>query len=172
MTNSCALHGATGCGPLLGVHHVALICADYERSRRFYVVTLGLQVLAENFRAERLSWKLDLALPDGTQLELFSFPSPPPRPSRPEACGLRHLAFAVEDVAAWRTRLEADGVGVEDVRIDEHTGRRFVFLADPDGLPLELYEHRPAMSQCAGTPHGLTDETKTTESLKWQSTLG
>ncbi|WP_296507415.1 VOC family protein [Rhodoferax sp.] len=125
---------------LLGVHHVAVIASDYERSKRFYVEVLGLQVLAENFRAARNSWKLDLALPDGTQLELFSFPEPPARPSRPEACGLRHLCFAVADVAAAQQALEAAGVPVEDIRVDEYTGRRFTFFADPDGLPLELYQ--------------------------------
>ena len=92
---------------LLSIHHVAIICADYARSRRFYVELLGLRVLAENFREARQSWKLDLALPDGGQIELFSFPAPPPRPSRPEAQGLRHLAFQVEDVAGWKARLEA-----------------------------------------------------------------
>lgn len=122
------------------VHHVALIASDYARSKHFYTELLGLRVLAENYRAERQSWKLDLDLPDGTQLELFSFPSSPPRPSRPEACGLRHLAFAVADVAAWKLQLEAAGVAVEAIRVDEFTGRRFTFFADPDGLPLELYE--------------------------------
>ena len=125
---------------LLGVHHVAVICSDYARSKRFYVEVLGCRVIAENYRAPRRSFKLDLALPDGTQLELFSFPDPPPRPSRPEACGLRHLAFTVEDVEEWKSRLESVGVEVEDIRLDEYTGRRFVFFADPDGLPLELYE--------------------------------
>lgn len=125
---------------LLRLHHAALICSDYARSRRFYTETLGLRVLAENHRAARDSYKLDLALPDGSQLELFSFPAPPPRPSRPEACGLRHLAFAVADLDAWVARLEAQGVAVEAVRVDEYTGRRFTFFADPDGLPLELYE--------------------------------
>lgn len=128
---------------LLRVHHVALICRDYAASRRFYVELLGLRVIAENHRAARQSWKLDLALPDGTQLELFSFPDPPARPSRPEACGLRHLAFAVADVAAWKRHLEAAGVAVEDIRVDEYTGRRFTFFPDPDGLPLELYEDAP-----------------------------
>ena len=97
-------------------------------------------MIAEHLRAERQSWKLDLALPDGSQIELFSFPAPPPRPSRPEAQGLRHLAFAVHDVAQCKHELEAQGVAVEGIRVDEHTGRRFTFFADPDGLPLELYE--------------------------------
>lgn len=125
---------------LRGIHHVAIIASDYGRSKQFYVETLGLTVVAENYRAERQSYKLDLALPDGSQLELFSFPNPPPRPSRPEACGLRHLAFAVDDVAAWKLRLEAAGMAVEDIRVDAYTGRRFTFFADPDGLPLELYQ--------------------------------
>ncbi len=122
------------------IHHLAIIASDYARSKAFYVDTLGLRVVAEHYRAERQSYKLDLTLPDGSQLELFSFPNPPPRPSRPEACGLRHLAFAVADVAASKQVLEASGVVVEDIRVDEYTGRRFTFFADPDGLPLELYE--------------------------------
>ncbi len=126
--------------PLRRIHHAAIICADYERSRRFYVETLELAVIAENFRAARRSWKLDLALPDGGQLELFSFPDPPPRPSTPEARGLRHLAFAVADLPAAVRWLEGRGLAVEPVRIDEFTGRAFTFFADPDGLPLEIYE--------------------------------
>ncbi|WP_343631125.1 VOC family protein [Roseateles sp.] len=125
---------------LRGMHHAAIICADYGRSRRFYVEVLGLRVIAETYREARRSHKLDLALPDGTQIELFSFPDPPARPSYPEARGLRHLAFVVDDVAACKSALEAQGIGVEPVRVDELTGKRFVFFADPDGLPLELYE--------------------------------
>jgi glyoxylase I family protein len=125
---------------LRGMHHAAIICSDYERSRRFYVEVLGLRVIAETYREARRSHKLDLALPDGTQIELFSFPDPPERPSYPEARGLRHLAFVVEDVAGCKSALEAQGVAVEPVRVDELTGKRFVFFADPDGLPLELYE--------------------------------
>jgi len=121
-------------------HHVAVICSDYARSKRFYVDVLGLEVVREVHRRDRDSYKLDLALPDGTQVELFSFPSPPPRPSYPEACGLRHLAFEVRDLDAAVRDLESGGVAVEPVRVDEHTGRRFTFFADPDGLPLELYE--------------------------------
>lgn len=122
------------------IHHAAIICSDYETSKRFYTEVLGLQVLAENYRAARKSWKLDLALPDGSQVELFSFPDAPSRPSYPEARGLRHLAFEVDDVEACKAELEAKGIAVEDVRLDEYTNRRFVFFADPDGLPLELYE--------------------------------
>ena len=122
------------------IHHAAIICADYPRSKSFYTGVLGLREVAENYRAARGSWKLDLALPEGGQIELFSFPGPPPRPSRPEAQGLRHLAFAVDDVQAWSDYLESNGVAVEPLRVDEYTGRRFTFFADPDGLPLELYE--------------------------------
>lgn len=125
---------------LLRIHHAAIICADYAKSKYFYTEVLGLRVLAEHYRAERASYKLDLALPDGSQIELFSFVDPPLRPSYPEARGLRHLAFAVHDVAQCKAQLESRGVAVESVRVDEYTGQRFVFFADPDGLPLELYE--------------------------------
>ena len=125
------------------IHHAAIICSNYQHSKDFYTRVLGLQVLDENHRDERRSWKLDLGLPDGGRIELFSFPDPPPRPSRPEARGLRHLAFAVDDVAAWSDYLRALGVVVEPVRVDDYTGRRFTFFADPDGLPLELYEAGP-----------------------------
>jgi glyoxylase I family protein len=125
---------------LLRIHHVAVICSDYTRSKRFYTEVLGLRIIAENYRAARESWKLDLALPDGGQVELFSFPAPAARPSRPEACGARHLCFAVRDVAAAKRALEAKGQMVEPIRVDEHTGKAFTFLADPDGLPIELYE--------------------------------
>ncbi|WP_312108625.1 SMU1112c/YaeR family gloxylase I-like metalloprotein [Stenotrophomonas indicatrix] len=125
---------------LLGIHHAALICSDYARSKDFYVRVLGLRILAENHRAVRDSWKLDLALPDGSQLELFSFPSPPARPSRPEAQGLRHLAFRVAALEPFIERLARHGVECEPIRVDEYTGRRFTFFADPDDLPLELYE--------------------------------
>ncbi len=125
---------------LLRIHHTAIICADYHRSKQFYTEILGLKIIAENYRRDRNSYKLDLALPNGSQIELFSFPDPPPRPSRPEACGLRHLAFAVEDVDQAKAKLEAQGIQVEAVRLDEFTNKRFTFFADPDGLPLELYE--------------------------------
>ena len=125
---------------IIRVHHIAIICTDYARSRAFYCDILGARVVAENFRAGRDSWKLDLSLPDGTGIELFSFPDPAPRPNRPEAAGLRHLAFAVKDVSTEKAWLEARGVSVEPVRIDEYTGRAFTFFADPDGLPLELYQ--------------------------------
>jgi glyoxylase I family protein len=125
---------------LLRLHHAAIICSNYELSKRFYTETLGLKVLAEHYRAERDSYKLDLALPDGTQIELFSFPHPPLRPTYPEARGLRHLAFEVEDVARAKAELEAKGLQVEPIRFNELTNRRFTFFADPDGLPLELCE--------------------------------
>ncbi|BCY03757.1 VOC family protein [Stutzerimonas stutzeri] len=125
---------------LRSIHHAAIICSDYPVSKHFYTEVLGLSVIAEHYRESRQSYKLDLALPDGGQIELFSFPDAPPRPSRPEAQGLRHLAFAVDNVAACKAELEAKGVAVEPIRVDEYTGRRFTFFADPDGLPLELYE--------------------------------
>ncbi|MAD16605.1 MAG: VOC family protein [Alteromonadaceae bacterium] len=122
------------------IHHVAVICSDYARSKHFYTEILGLSVIAENYRAHRDSYKLDLALPDGGQIELFSFPGAPARPSRPEAQGLRHLAFVVDDVEATVAFLTAKGVEVEEIRIDEYTLKKFTFFADPDGLPLELYQ--------------------------------
>ena len=125
---------------LTGIHHVAIICSDYPASKRFYTELLGLRIVAETVREERDSYKLDLQLPDGGQIELFSFPGAPVRPSYPEARGLRHLAFRVEDLNAAVAELQQKGVVVEPVRMDELTGRSFTFLADPDGLPLELYE--------------------------------
>ncbi|WP_394860243.1 VOC family protein [Vibrio cholerae] len=122
------------------IHHAAIICSDYPRSKAFYTEILGLRVLAENYRAAQDSYKLDLALPDGSQIELFSFPKAPERPSFPEAQGLRHLAFVVDDVAEIKAQLEQQGVSVEPIRIDEYTGKAYTFFADPDGLPLELYQ--------------------------------
>lgn len=126
-------------GDILGFHHVAIIASDYQLSRHFYVDVLGFMVIAENFRAERNSWKCDLKIGDA-QIELFSFPEAPPRVSRPEACGLRHLAFRVQDVAAKVEHLKSHGVASEPVRTDPYTGRLFTFFSDPDGLPLELYQ--------------------------------
>lgn len=129
---------------LKGIHHVAIICSDYEKSKNFYVNVLNLKVIAENYRAERDSYKLDLALPDGGQIELFSFPNPPARPSRPEAQGLRHLAFKVDSVSSYVEYLLAKGVECEPIRTDEFTGKMFTFFNDPDGLPLELYQDEPS----------------------------
>lgn len=123
-----------------GIHHVAIIASDYQRSKRFYSEILGLKVVAEVYRQARDSWKLDLALPDGGQIELFSFPGAPARPSYPEAQGLRHLAFRTTNLDAAVQSLTAQGVACEPIRIDEYTGKRFTFFADPDDLPLELYE--------------------------------
>lgn len=121
------------------IHHIAIICSDYECSKQFYCDVLGATVIRETWREHRSSYKLDLQL-GNAQLELFSFPDPPPRPTRPEACGLRHLALAVDDLAACLTYLQTHGVAAEPIRLDELTGRRFTFFQDPDGLPLELYE--------------------------------
>ncbi|MBM7702672.1 VOC family protein [Metabacillus iocasae] len=125
---------------LTKIHHVAIICSDYETSKQFYVDTLGLSVVSEVYRNERDSYKLDLAIGDDYQIELFSFPNTPPRPSYPEARGLRHLAFEVDDIEAAVRELEEKGVIVEPIRIDPVTQKRFTFFADPDDLPLELYE--------------------------------
>jgi glyoxylase I family protein len=125
---------------LNGVHHVALICSDYTKSKQFYAQLLGLEVVDENYREARDSWKLDLRAPDGTQLELFSFPAAPIRPSGPEAQGLRHLCFGVDDLEGWISYLEASDIVVEPVRVDPYTGKRFTFFKDPDNLPLELYQ--------------------------------
>ncbi len=125
---------------LKGIHHAAIICSNYELSKRFYTEILQLEVIAENYREARQSYKLDLALPNGAQIELFSFPDAPERPSFPEAQGLRHLAFFVDDVQLVKSYLQGHGIDVEPIRVDEFTGKSFTFFADPDGLPLELYE--------------------------------
>jgi len=125
---------------LSGIHHVAIICSDYPTSKRFYTDVLGFSVIDENYREARNSYKCDLGLPDGTQIELFSFPGAPARPSRPEAQGLRHLAFRVVDLDAVIAHLTSHEVECEPVRTDPYTGRRFTFFSDPDDLPLELYE--------------------------------
>ena len=122
------------------IHHTAIICSDYARSRHFYVQILGLKILQEVYREERNSYKLDLAIGDQYVIELFSFPNPPQRVSRPEACGLRHLAFEVIDLQACINHLIENGIETEPIRIDEYTGKRFTFFEDPDHLPLELYE--------------------------------
>ncbi|MFN6525450.1 VOC family protein [Nostoc sp. ChiSLP03a] len=123
-----------------GIHHVAIICSDYERSKAFYVETLGFQIIQETFRAARNSDKLDLKVAENTQIELFSFPNPPERPSKPESCGLRHLAFQVDDVEETVFYLKSKGLEVENIRVDEITGKKYTFFKDPDNLPLEIYE--------------------------------
>jgi glyoxylase I family protein len=126
---------------LQSIHHIAIICSNYQRSLHFYTHVLGLTLVQEVYRAERDSYKADLALQGKYVIELFSFPEPPARLSRPEATGLRHLAFAVTDIDAAVAQLQELQITVEPIRIDEHTGKRFTFFADPDGLPLELYEN-------------------------------
>ncbi len=122
------------------IHHIAIICSDYQKSKSFYVDVLGLTILNETFRAERESFKLDLALNGNYIIELFSFPNPPKRVSRPEATGLRHLAFEVSDIEKMVERLNEKKIPSETVRIDENTLKKFTFFNDPDGLPIELYE--------------------------------
>ena len=122
------------------IHHVAVICSDYVRSKQFYTDVLGMEIKSEHYRKERDSWKADLWLSDMYVVELFSFPNPPARPSYPEAAGLRHLAFEVDNLAAAVGELDSKGVKHEPIRTDEYTGKQFVFFSDPDGLPIELYE--------------------------------
>ncbi|MCB2407624.1 SMU1112c/YaeR family gloxylase I-like metalloprotein [Hymenobacter lucidus] len=126
--------------PLLHVHHIAIIASNYTVSKHFYTEVLGLGIIREVYRAERDSYKLDLALHGHYVIELFSFPGPPPRPTHPEAAGLRHLAFAVSDLDAAVVWLMQHAVASEPIRTDEFTGRRFTFVQDPDGLPVEFYE--------------------------------
>lgn len=125
---------------LLGFHHIAIIASDYAKSKHFYTQILGAKIIQETYRAERNSYKLDLVLPDGSQIELFSFLNPPARLSRPEACGLRHLAFKVKNIHQAVEYLAQQQIFCEPIRIDELTGKYFTFFQDPDGLPLELYE--------------------------------
>lgn len=125
------------------VHHIAIIGSDYQASKKFYCEVLGFSLMSEVYREARDSWKADLALNGQYLIELFSFPAPTPRPSRPEACGLRHLAFQVDDIELAVRELEAVGVICEAIRIDPYTESRFTFFNDPDGLPLELYELIP-----------------------------
>ena len=122
------------------VHHLAIICSDYERSKRFYTEVLGCKIEQEVYREKRQSYKLDLSLNGQYVIELFSFPSPPARPSYPEATGLRHIAFAVRDLEEWMEYLQSKGVKAEPIRIDEFTEKKFTFFSDPDDLPIELYE--------------------------------
>ena len=125
---------------LLHIHHIAIICSDYEKSKKFYTEVLELNILSETYREERQSYKLDLALGNQYQIELFSFPSPPKRLNYPEATGLRHIAFAVDSIEEAITELQKKGVYTEPLRVDEKTGKKFTFLFDPDNLPIELYE--------------------------------
>ncbi|KAE9540127.1 VOC family protein [Ursidibacter maritimus] len=126
--------------PIIGFHHIAIITSDYTRSKRFYTEILGATIINETHRAERDSYKLDIAFCDGSQIELFSFPSAPPRATQPENCGLRHLAFQVENLEQAIRFLEKNAIIHEGIRIDEVTGKRFTFFRDPDDLPLEFYE--------------------------------
>ena len=122
------------------IHHIAIICSNYEVSKKFYTEVLGLNILREVYREERQSYKLDLAIGEHYVIELFSFPNPPARPSRPESCGLRHLAFSVDNVEEKRNELISKGLECEQIRIDEFTDKKFFFTSDPDDLPLEFYE--------------------------------
>lgn len=122
------------------IHHIAIIVSDYARSKDFYVNKLGFTVIRENFRPEKNDWKLDLRVNETTELEIFGVSNPPKRVTRPEAAGLRHLAFYTEDIEKTAAELKGMGIEVEPIRVDEFTGTRFTFFADPDGLPLELHE--------------------------------
>lgn len=126
---------------LNSIHHIAIICSDYEVSKNFYTEILGLKIIREVYREERKSYKLDLSLNGNYIIELFSFPNPPLRVSHPEAVGLRHLAFEVENIEKAIMHLNSNDVTTESIRIDEFTGKRFTFFSDPDGLPLEFYEN-------------------------------
>jgi glyoxylase I family protein len=125
---------------LNSIHHIAIICSDYEKSKDFYTQKLGLDIIQEVYREARDSYKLDLKVGEKYQIELFSFPNPPTRASRPEACGLRHLAFEVTDIEETIIDLQKKAIILEPIRVDEWTGKRFTFFSDPDGLPIELYE--------------------------------
>ncbi|MEH2318599.1 SMU1112c/YaeR family gloxylase I-like metalloprotein [Nostoc sp.] len=124
-----------------GIHHVAIISSDYDRSKKFYVEVLGFPIIQETFRAERNSYKLDLRVGKNAQIELFYFPNAPQRFSSPEACGLRHIAFKVDDIEETIFYLNSQGVETENIRIDEITGKKFTFFKDPDNLPLEIYQN-------------------------------
>ena len=128
---------------LAAIHHVAIIVSDYEKSKDFYVNKLGFAIVRENFRKERNDWKLDLRVGEGSdaiELEIFAESNPPKRVNRPEACGLRHLAFRVDDVEATVAELEQMGIGCEPIRLDSYTQKKMTFFFDPDGLPMELHE--------------------------------
>jgi glyoxylase I family protein len=125
---------------LKGIHHIAIICSNYQLSKQFYVEVLGFEIIKEVYRAEKDSYKLDLSLNGNYVIELFSFPNPKPRPTQPEATGLRHLAFCVDNLELSIEKLKQKNITVEPVRIDEFTGKKFTFFRDPDDLPIELYE--------------------------------
>jgi len=122
------------------IHHIAIICSNYQKSKDFYVNILGFEIIQETFRKERNSYKLDLRVGNQDQIELFSFPNPPKRPNKPESCGLRHLAFEVDDIDQSVTDFLEKGIMVEPIRLDEITGKRYTFFQDPDNLPLEIYQ--------------------------------
>lgn len=122
------------------VHHIAIICSDYQKSKAFYTQVLGFDIIKEIFRKERASYKCDLSLHGNYTIELFSFQNPPKRITRPEACGLRHLAFEVDDVEESKALLGELGIQAESIRIDAITKKKFTFFSDPDDLPIELYE--------------------------------
>lgn len=125
---------------IIKVHHIAIICSNYQVSKQFYTKVIGLEILSETYRIEKNSYKLDLALNGNYVVELFSFPNPTKRPSRPEATGLRHLAFEVNNLEEVVNKMDSLNIGIEPIRIDEFTGKKFTFVADPDGLPIEFYE--------------------------------
>lgn len=122
------------------IHHIAIICSDYKKSKQFYTEILGLKIIREVYRENRKSYKLDLAINEQYCIELFSFPNPPERASNPEACGLRHLAFAVNDLTQTVMYLKSKNIETETIRTDEFTQKRFTFIKDPDQLPIEFYE--------------------------------
>ncbi len=124
----------------LSIHHVAVISSDLDAAKRFYIEALGFRVIAEHYREARSSWKIDLAIDEHTQIELFTFPDPPVRVNNPEACGLRHLAFRVQALEETLAHLKTFSIEAEPIRVDEYTGKRFTFVRDPDNLPIELYE--------------------------------
>ena len=122
------------------IHHIAIIVSDYEASKDFYVNKLGFQIVRENYRPERNDWKLDLKVNETTELEIFGVKNPPARVTRPEAAGLRHLAFFTDNIEKTVAELKEKGIVTEPIRVDEFSGKEFTFFADPDGLPIELHE--------------------------------
>lgn len=122
------------------IHHIAIIVSDYEASKDFYVNKLGFQIIRENYRPERNDWKLDLKVNEATELEIFGVKNPPARVTRPEAAGLRHLAFFTDNIEETVAELKEKGIVTEPIRVDEFSGKKFTFFADPDGLPIELHE--------------------------------